>query len=218
MSVAIITTAVVISIVILTYFGTISVDVGIVLSILSLVVPSVSTAIGYFRKPKVALEIKNIQFIKSLHAVEGYQLKAFVTNNGRKICQNLAATFQIRDAQDAPNLLYVSIVETDGHESITTREAPMTDGRYTWIDEKGGITLGVWKELRLKDTVGLLFPYVTMHVGSLIMYGSSSSSSLECLLKLETNVEYHVVIEIKGEDSEKNTIMRSKKAKIRPLS
>lgn len=206
----------------LTYLGKIGFDIGITISILSLFVPNL---ISHFLEPKVALEIKNLQFVKkSFDHVEGHQLKALITNNGKKICLNLDATIiQVKDAQGrSPNLLHVGVDETGGQKKIWSREEPMRDVGYAWIDQKEDITQGVLKELRGKDNVDLLFPYKTMFAGVTRDTGlsfeyegrRSSSYSSECWLKLETNTEYQVVVEVKGEDSEKISYSARKTAKI----
>jgi hypothetical protein len=199
---------------ILFYFGRISLDVGVILSVLSLFVP---TVVDYSLKPKVALQIKNLQFIKkSFDHVEGCQLKALIANNGRKICLNLDATLQVKDTQGRePNLLHVNVREINGQRAVESREEPMRDIAYAWTNEKNEITQGLWKELRQKDFVNLLFPYGNTSFGIGSISGSFSSFHSEPLLKIETATDYQVTITIKGEDSEKNTVMKSRKGKIR---
>jgi hypothetical protein len=223
-SVVIITIVVVISIVVLTYFGTISVNIGIVLSALSLVVPNVITAIGYFLKPRVALEIRNLKFVKkSLDHSEGYQLKALVTNNGKKICLKLDATFQIRDTQGrSPNLLHVVFEKTDSHERVVySSEEDMRNIGHAWMDEKDQTIMGTstLEELRREDFVGLVFPHEETWVNIIptsIIHKNPTYS--ETYLKLQSNTHYEVFVEVKGEDSEKNTISKPKSVKIKPLS
>lgn len=200
---------------ILTYIGKVSLDVGIILSILSLFVPNL---VDYFLKPKVALQIKNLEFVKkSYDNVEGYQLKGLITNNGKRISLNLDATFKIENAQHkSPNLLHVIFDTTDAQVRVKSREEPMRNIGYAWTDEKDQTIIGSLKELRQKDFVGLLFPYEEVSAGISPIFGSVSAIYSETYLKLEPNACYEVVVEIKGEDSEKNTVMRSKTTKIRP--
>jgi hypothetical protein len=212
-----IATVVVIAIAIFTYSGYISLDtsiiftlVTVILAMLSLFVPSL---VDYSLKPRVSLEIGNLEFIrKEYHDVEGYLLKGLITNKGKRICLNLDVAFKIEDARhNSPNLLYVRLDTENGQETVNTREEAMRDINYVWINERDRITKGMWKELRQKDSVAFLFPYESVDIG----VGSHFWWS-EFLLKLENNAEYQVTVEAKGEDGDKNTVMKSKTDKIRP--
>jgi hypothetical protein len=215
------TIVVITSIVVLTYFGKISLDVGIVLSVLGVVVPTVSTAISYFLKPKVALEIKNLKFVKkSLDHAEGYRLRALVTNNGKKICLKLDATFQIKDAQGrSPNLLHAVFEKTDSQERVVfSNEEQMRNVGYAWIDEKDQTIMGTstFKELRQEDFVGLVFPHEETWVNIMpISIIHKNPTYSETYLKLQPNTQYEAFVEVKGEDSEKNTHRQRKETKIR---
>jgi hypothetical protein len=206
----------VITIAILTIDGYISLDTSLILTVvtvtlgvLSLFVPNF---IDYFLKPRVTLQVENLEFVrKKYHDVEGYQLKGLITNKGKRICLNLDGAFKIEDAQHrSPNLLYLRFDRENGQERVEAREEPMRAVGYAWISEKDRIYRGMWKESRQKDCVAFVFPYETVHIG----VGSRSFWS-EYLLKLE-NTKYQVAVEAKGEDPEKNTVIISKITKIRP--
>jgi hypothetical protein len=220
LSVAIIICVILISIGVSTYYGKISVDVGILLSVLGLVVPAVSTAIGYFLTPRATLEIKNLQCVKeNFHGVEGHQARALITNNGRKICTSLDATFHVEDAEGrSPNVLHINVDETNGREEVTTREETMINTSYVWTDEKfqtieGTSTLN--EELRRGDRYGLLFPYETVFATMRTLVGSMSGGYSETLLKLGHQT-YRVTVEVKGRDSDSNTVMKSKTVNFKP--
>jgi hypothetical protein len=206
------------------YFGFIGFIIGIIVAILIFIIPFLLGAVfpvllEYSLKPRVGLQIKDIRLVKrSSHNVEGHQLKALITNNGKKICLNLEATkIQVRDAQGrSPNLLHVDIDDSGAQTEVTSREETAKEVGYAWIDQKGQTIQGVLKELRRKDNVSLLFPYETTFTGRVENLNRSSYSSSERWLKLETDAKYQVVLEVKGEDSDKVTAMTSKKAKIRP--
>lgn len=173
----------------------------------------------YSLKPRVELQIKDIRLVKkSSHNVEGHQLEALITNNGKKICLSLKATnIQVTDADGrSPNLLHVDIDDSGEQTKVSSNEEPMRDVGYAWIDRKGSTTQGVLKELRRKDNVTLLFPYETTFGGRVENLNRSSSAYSERWLKLEADTKYQVVLEVKGEDSDKVTAMANKKANIRP--
>lgn len=207
-------------IIILTVEGIITPLLGIILSVLAFLAPIIVTvlitaAITNAFSPKTSLKIKKLQFVKkSFQNIDGYQLKAEVTNKGKKICMNLDATFQIQDSQKkSPKLLQISVTEWNKRLTVdSVKEEPMRDTRYAW-NKKGERTyLGNWTELRQEDSVSLLFPYETVGAGDL---DSGSFSHSEVLLKLEKNVNYDVIVEVKGEDSEKNTAIKKEKQTLR---
>jgi hypothetical protein len=193
--------------------GIISINVGIVVGVLLVIIyPLLLALLPIFLMfgiaPKVSLQISDLKFVKkNSHGIEGYQLKALVTNKGKKICSNLAASFEIKDTHgSSPNLLQVRFDNNNGQEKVEQKEEPMRNVRYTWIRNGDREYLGNYGELRQGDYVSLLFPFETI----------SASAGLhdvwsEMLLKLAPNSRYKVVIEVKGEDSEKNTAIGNKK-------
>ena len=213
MSSVIVAVVVIVAISFLTFYGYISLDIGIVstaiLAVLSLFVPNL---IDYSLKPKVGLQIGNLEFVKKMHdGIEGHQLKGVIMNNGKKICLNLGASVKIEDRQGkSPNLLHIRFDRKDGQETVESKEEPMRDIGYIWTIDNEHVTTAIWKELRQKDSVNLLFPHeqVSVHVGSSGLWSVY-------LLKLEHNTEYNVIMEVKGEDYEKNTVVKGKIAKIR---
>ena len=175
--------------------------------------------VDYLSKPKIALKVEKVQFEKKTFGeVEGYQLKASVKNCGKKICVNLDASFEIKDMKgQPPRLLYATVEKADGHATkISSREEPMRYVEYGWVNKKERIHRGVFKELRKNDLVGLVFPYETSSVGAgaILNGGFWRSTSSECLLKLDTDTYYQVYVEVKGEDSQKNTVIKTKKEKM----
>ena len=165
----------------------------------------------FFQKSKVVLEIEKPQFVKkSFNQIDGHQLRAGVKNKGRLSCLNLCAKFEIKDSEGkAPGLLNVRVDVTDGNKVINATEEPMRAIKYALVDKNERV-LKVLKELKKDDAVGLLFPYETFFAG----VGSSTYSS-EYLLKLQVNTDYEVEIEVKGEDSDKNAVMKRKKFQMR---
>jgi hypothetical protein len=170
-----------------------------------------SLSLGFFQRSKVVLEIEKPRFFKrSFDQIEGHQLKAGVKNKGREICLNLCAKLEIKDYEGkVPELLNVRVDVTDGNKVTNATEEPMRAIKYAWVD-KDERALKVLKELKKDDDFSLLFPYETFFAG----VGSSTSSS-EYLLKLQVNKDYEVEIEVKGEDSDKNVVIKRKKFQMR---
>jgi hypothetical protein len=165
---------------------------------------------GFFQKSKVALEIEKPQFVKkSYDKTEGYKLKVGVKNKGSGICLNIRAKFDIKDSEgNVPELLNVRVDVTNGKEAVNAMEEPMRPIEYAWVDKDERV-LKALKELKKDDVFSLLFPYERFFAG----IGSSTSSS-EYLLKLQANKDYTVEVEIEGEDSDKNVVMKSKKLRM----
>jgi uncharacterized OsmC-like protein len=103
----------------------------------------------------------------------------------------------------------VRVDVTDGKRVVNATEEPMRAIKYAWVDKDERV-LKVLKELKKDDDFSLLFPYEIFFAG----VGSSTSSS-EYLLKLQVNKDYEVEIEVKGEDSNNNEIMKTKKFRMR---
>jgi hypothetical protein len=166
---------------------------------------------GFFQKSKVVLEVEKPQFVrKSFDQIEGHQLRVGLKNNGREVCFNLCAKFEIKDSGgNAPRLLNVRVDVTEGNKVVDATEESMRAIGYAWIDKDGRV-FKVLKELKKDDDFGLLFPYETFFAG----VGSSTSSS-EYLLKLQADTNYEVEIEVTGEDSDKNVVMKRKKFRMR---
>lgn len=191
---------------------------GIILGVLTFLAPIIVTAIittvvANELTPKPSLKIKNIKFVKkSFQNINGYQIKAEVTNKRKKICSKIDATFQIKDDKNnSPKLLHINVDKTNGNETVRSREENMRNIAYAWINKKGAITTGSLSKLRQKDLVELLFPYETTAHGKSSIGGASSLFSSETLLKIEPSKKYHVKITVKGDDSEENTISKSAK-------
>jgi hypothetical protein len=207
-------------IVVLTIEGWLTPIEGVILGVLAFLAPIIviaiiSTVITNALAPKPSLKIKNVQFVKkNFQNIDGYQIKAEVTNKGKKICLKLDAAFQIEDKNGkSPNLLHVNIEEDDGHQTVSSKEEPMRGIDYAWIDEKDTITKASFEKLRQKDSIGLLFPYETTSVGFGDLDGSSFRSyDSETLLKIEPATDYYVTITVKGEDSDSNTVSKSMKS------
>jgi len=189
----------------LTYSGRVDLNFGIIISILLVILP---TLVDYELKPKVDLKISDLRFTKNTsRGVAGYQLEAIVTNGGKKICLNLCASFEIKDAQGtSPNLLHLRYGNRNGQETVEQNEETMREARYRWLKKGGREYSGNWDELRQNDSVSLLFPYEVISVSA-----GSNTSEAETLLKLLPNSRYKVVVEVKGEDSERNTAIGNKK-------
>ena len=213
----------VVTVLVVSYFvslGKITVNEGIVITVvvvivsplLQIILPPLIT-IGL--QPKVSLKVDKIEFQKRVfHGVEGHQIKALVTNKGKKICSNLTASFSVKDADNrSPNLLSITFSNRDFQPRTDAAEEPMRSIGYAWKKDNENECLGDWKELRQKDCVYLLFPYETHFFDGAdtnpyrdsIAYNAS-----EVLLKLIPNHRYKIVIEVKGEDSERITAIGKK--------
>ena len=190
---------------------------GIVLGALAFLAPItvtaiISTVITTALSPKPSLKIENVQFVKNFQNVDGYQIKAKITNKRKKICYKIDATFLIEDDKGkSPNLLEVKIDDTNGHQTVSSKEEAMRDIRYAWIDKKGNITKGNFEKLRQKDPIDLLFPYETAYFAAGSAGGAFHSHHFETLLRIEPNKDYRVTITAKGEDADDNTVSKSTK-------
>lgn len=175
----------------------------------------------YFQKSRVDLSISNAEFIAKGfdHNYIGYQLQASVTNKGKKICLDLDdVSVVMKDTEgNSPSLLKVVKKLTDNHGEITLDEEQIRDIRHCWIDKKDHISTSLGK-LKQDDLYYLVYPCETGWgglVGSREKNSLSSSYSSEYLLDLK-NEEYVVEITLKGEDSDKNTILKKETFKIKP--
>ncbi len=217
LAVSVAITGVIIAIAFLTFYEYISLNIGIMAVVLSVILGTlplfVPNLVDHLVKPRIILQVENLEFVKKENRdVEGFQLKGLITNKGKKNCFNLEGSFKIEDLQHRPpKLLYVRFDRKNGKETIEAREESMRAIDYAWISDKDLIYRGMWKELRQKDCVAFIFPYDPVSIG----VGSRSFWS-EYLLKLKNNTEYQVTVEVKGEDAEKNTVIVSKTIKISP--
>ena len=91
---------------------------------------------------------------------------------------------------------------------VEPTEEDFGNGGYVWVNQGNKISSGSWKELRKNDTVKIIFPYlvVNLAIGGLSYYS-------KLLLKLNSNAHYCVRITVKGEDPDRNTIIREKTKK-----
>lgn len=197
---------------ILLYFKVIGIDVGVVTSIAALMgifTPILSSLI----KPKVSLTIKDPQLEKTEYdGIEGYKVRTQVTNKGSKIVFNLTAAVNFTELV---KFLRVDIEDRDGHKTYKTSEDVLKENEYSWIDkeEKAMKDLSLEK-LRKDDIVHLLFPK-KLKPGMWVAVGRRSTGwSYDTLLKLDRDKNYQIVITLKGEDYQKNTIIKTKKFKI----
>lgn len=200
---------------VLTYYGKISFDIGLIISLFFSIILPILTAtlpivIENIIKDRVNLKIENIRFKQNnCEGANGYQIEASLTNRGTKICNNLEATFKITDKNgNSPNLLYVSIVDENNNKTASSKELPMRDIRYAWILENGQVEQGVLDRLRKDDIVGLIFPYETFGAGS-AGNGHSRFYSSEHWLRIEPAMKYKVTITVKGQDAEDCTCSKT---------
>lgn len=216
--VVIVSCIVLLSIAVLVYFQIIGTDVGIVSSIISLV-GIFSPIITHLLKPKVLLKIEKPEFEKREYGdYEGYKIGTHVANRGKKIIFNLTASMHITEQV---GFLKVTIKRKNGHESYTVSSQPFKEGEYRWIDKEGKTLKDTsLNQLRMGDSIKLLFPKEA-ESGGFVAVGSiggrmrSTGWAYDTLLKAETQKTYRVEITVKGEDFQKNTIIKKKAFRIR---
>lgn len=190
----------------------ISVDSGIIYGVLIslgtiLLETLIPTLLNYSIAPKVSLKIDNIKFEKkTFKSIEGYLLTSVVTNKGKRIALNLDVTIQIKNEQkEVPTLLYVTVSEQAGRIiNVETNEESFGSNKYAWIDDRENKKSGTWEQLRQNDSVNLHFPYVS-RVWIAFLDDPVNYFHYD-LIKLRNNACYEVMIEVKGEDAEKNTV------------
>jgi hypothetical protein len=188
-----------------------------IIGILPFILASLVTILPYLTKPRVSLKITGITFReKEFKGKKGYQVKATITNRGKSIACNLTASVKVNDSNICP--VHLSRINAGTEESVKSFTDPMGNAGYVWIDEMGKLIKGSWNELRKNDEIGLLYPeeFGTDTVCSTVCIGDSViTSRSEMLLELESDNSYQVIIEVKGEDPNKETVIGSKKVKIR---
>lgn len=198
----------------LSYFTILSLDIGIIMSVLALI-PSFYSLL---MKPKVSISIKNIELkpIKYNNRI-GYRLMVDVTNNGKRLVSNLTAKFDIRDSKSNESISFirVTIEKRDNHRKVTFSEEESRDDFYEWVGEGVKKEQTILPKLRYGDHFSLRYPREGK--GFFIMLGTGESSSgysilHDTLLKLEKR-KYFIEIEVKGEDPEKNIVIKRKKIK-----
>ena len=203
------------------YFSVVSAYLGAIYSLLTLSTPFIIFFLTeYLLKTRIRLDIKNVHLIAKGfgQTFTGYQVTALITNKGKKICFNLDdLKVKINDSKgNAPNLLKVT-KKLSGHQrELTIEEENFRSIGYTSIDEKGN-KINTIEKLRKDDKYILIFPYETK---TDIKNGNKEtgfSSHTEYLLDLNKDEEYSGEIIVKGEDSEKNTVLKSVSFKIKVL-
>lgn len=210
------------------YSGKISLDLGIIISILvGVVLPIVlavlSPIIELAIKPKAYLVISDIHINKENYYMSSeeraYGIKATVANKGKKTCLNPTATFEIKDSSEkSPLLLYINFEDVNG-EIRPTDERPehhsMGNESYAW--KIGNRYMKTIEKLRKDDTADLIYPYDEFGEGSVGVIGNQDTViySTQVLVKLEKSVEYTVTIIVKGDDSDGCTVTAKKQEKIK---
>jgi len=195
--------------IILILLGYITIDFGVILTILSLFLPNI---IDYLWQPKVSLNIENIKFnVKNINNhIKGHYLTADLKNEGKKICLNLEPLIEIQDFNGhIPKLLCVNTDTNYGQKEITTSKQPYNNSNYAW-ENAGKIIKGTLNQLRQGDIIKIIFPH---NIWFFATNGESHSS--EVLLELKPNINYQIHLTVKGEDSEKNSYIKTKKVKIK---
>jgi len=173
------------------------------------------------RKGAVSLKIRGIMLtpywytgIDGYEDVKGYMGEVEVTNKGTKIAYNLTAEIGVARVMG----YYVEVLEptmmdnvkkngNEGRvdiEDIHKDHASKVD--YEWIDENKETCGSVFEKLRQGDLVYLSFPKGSpRHVG----WGQVHPRSL----LIVSGREHSVVITVKAEDSEKNTVSETREFK-----
>ena len=208
---------VIVGIGILVFFRYVKMEIGVITSIITLCINFIPL-LDRILKPKVKLEIKNVRFYKkAINGVGGYQLRAIITNKGKKICYNLQASVDIKNSKGySPKLLKIEVKKVNGHKDVSFSESELNDAKCVFVDEKNRLINQESIILREKDKIWLKFPHIYSVSFALLDRRSLRSRSYHSyyLLKLEPDKKYEVTISIKGEDSDKSTITKEKKVKL----
>lgn len=200
----------------LVYFQVIGIDIGIVSSIVSLI-GIFSPILSHLVKPKISLETEKPEFERREYGnYQGYKIVTQVTNKGKKIVFNLIASVHFKEQVE---FLGVTIEVRNKQSSYRASIQPFKEDKYSWIDKEGKTLKDIslnqiisLDKLRKDDSFKLMFPkeaesgpsYVIGGHGRTVSYGSA----YDILLKLETQKTYQVEITLKGEDFEKNTVIK----------
>ena len=199
-------------------FQAIGIDLGIVplfLSLLGIVAPIIND----LRKPKISLEIEKPEFEKREYGdLEGYKIVTKVTNNGNKIVFNLEASANFKEQIDVSK---VNILTRNKQKSYSISNHPFEEDKYSWIDGNGKTIGNTFSQLRKNDSIKLMFPteyksgfgFIIGTIGS--RSSVSHGSANDTLLNLEPQRTYKVEVEVKGEDNDKNTVIKKKNFKIK---
>ena len=204
-------------IVALVSFQAIGIDLGTVALIFSLI-GIVAPILNDLKKPKISLRIEKPEFEKRENGeYQGYKIITQVTNKGKKIVYNLEASINFKEQVE---ILRVTIETKNRQKSIKASNQPFNGKNYSWIDNEGKDTKNsLIPKLRTEDPMKLMFPkehesgpYVAFVGGGGRMV--SHGCDYDTLLKLEPNITYNIEVELKGEDNDKNTVIKKKKFKI----
>ena len=197
----------------LVYFQVIGIDIGIVSSIVSLIV-IFSPILSHLIRPKISLEIEKPEFERREYGNnQGYKIVTRVTNKGKKIVFDLLASVHFTEQVE---FLGVRIETRNGHKSYSASSQPFREDRYSWIDKEGKTMKDIsLNQLRKDDSIKLMFPKeAESGLFYAILPGPSVGWAYDTLLKLETQKTYRVEMTLKGEDFEKNTVIKKKTFKM----
>jgi hypothetical protein len=205
----------------LIYNKTLNLNIGIIISLIliiiyPLILAVLPSVIDYGLQAKPNLAISNIELVNKFdeNGIQGYVIKASITNKGKKNCLNPTASFQIHDSKGGtPNLLNVSHEEKDGNKKVETSEQAMRNIDYAWI--VNGETINKVEKLRQNDVVEVILPHEETGGGIAVIGGRSSYSfDSEVLIRLQKSTQYTITVAIKGEDSDGCTIAKERIEKI----
>ena len=178
-----------------------------------ILVSPIIDAIRHLTKSRVSLKIQGLwlnphwyEDIKGYEDFRGYIGKVEVTNKGKKIAYNLTAEIGVDNGWAYVEVLDGRLMEKARKATedmkIKIEHAHEDHARnvdYEWIDEKKESCGSVFKKLRQHDKAYLSFPRShSVHVG----WSDANIRSL----RIVSGVEHRVVITVKAEDSEKNTV------------
>lgn len=176
--------------------------------------------VRHLTRSKVSIKIEGLSLaphtyedIEGCEDIEGFTGYVRVTNKGKKIAYNLTAEIGVDNGW-----AYVEVLDgclmADARKRIRFRKLEIQDmhkdharkTEYEWIDEKKNSCGSIFKKLRQNDFVFLSFPVGhEMHIGWPATYHRS--------LHIARDTEHNVVITVKAEDPEKNTVSATRKFK-----
>jgi len=177
-----------------------------------ILVSPIMDAIRYLTKSKVDLRIRGLwlspYFYESIRGYEnfrGYVGKVEVTNKGKKIAYNLTAKIAMDNGWAYVEVLDGYLMEKkesagDFKSKIEhAHKDHARDVEYEWLDEKKDSHGSTFKKLRQDDKAYLSFPE------SRSIHEGRSDVNVRSF-HVRSGAEHKVVIAVKAEDSEKNTV------------
>lgn len=168
------------------------------------------------------LRISEIELVpEQFDGQTGQRVRAMVENYDKRVIYDLSA--QIVVTGPGLQLLRVERHENNSNWSVKLSAQSYRQTRYAWrMNGSESPSLGNWPEMRQHDEVALVYPEESTGVifsgGPPSHRGGSASSSgmtSEMYLYLKQSATYKILLEIKGVDVNKNTVVARKNCSTR---